>query len=326
VKYRKYLFLEAAGADGAAAGGGGAATGADAGAAGAAAGTGAAADPGAADDKGAADAGAAGTGGAAASGAAADADAAKDGDKGAADKKSALAAGATADEWSAAKVPEKFQVKNDKGELDVTATFRKVEEHRANLEKRLGAGENIRPKTADDYKLPDTEEFKAIGIDDATAKGFKEKAHAKGFSQDQYALVMEEYARLAPDLVNAGQALSAEQAIATLKETWKGDYETNIAGAYSVAVKLAKAAGVSEAEMDSAIGNNPVGLRMLAAIAGEMKEDKSSVSANGGTDAAGGGIEALMANPAYHDPKHPEHTAISNKVRAHFEKVTPKDD
>jgi len=243
-----------------------------------------------------------------------------------ADPKSALAAGATADEWSAAKVPEKFQVKNDKGELDVTATFRKVEEHRANLEKRLGAGENIRPKTADDYKLPDTEEFKAIGIDDATAKGFKEKAHAKGFSQDQYALVMEEYARLAPDLVNAGQALSAEQAIATLKETWKGDYETNIAGAYSVAVKLAKAAGVSEAEMDSAIGNNPVGLRMLATIAGEMKEDKSSVSANGGTDAAGGGIEALMAHPAYHDAKHPEHAAISKKVHDHFEKITPKDD
>lgn len=330
MNYRKFLFLEAAGADGAATGGGGgaAAAGADGAAAAGAGDAGAAADAGAGGDKGAAgaDAGAAGKDGAAgADGAAAGADAGKDG-AAAGDKKSALAAGATADEWSAAKVPEKFQVKNDKGELDVTATFRKVEEHRANLEKRLGAGDNIRPKTPDDYKLPESEAIKAIGLDDEAAKTFKAEAHEWGLSQAQYEKVIEKYATLAPQLVNGGQALSAEETIATLKETWKGDYETNITGAYTVAAKLAKAAGVTEAEMDAAIGNNPIGIRMLAAIAGEMKEDKSSVSANGGTDAAGGGIEALLAHPAYHDPKHAEHAAISKKVRDYYERTTPKDD
>lgn len=322
MNYRKYLFLEAAGADGAA-GGSGAAAGADAGAAGGAAG---AADAGG--DKGAAgaDAGATGKDGAAVSGdgAAAGADAGKDGAGDAAGKKSALAAGA--DEWSAAKVPEKFQVKNDKGELDVTATFRKVEEHRANLEKRLGAGDNIRPKTPDDYKVPESETIKAIGLDDATTKTFKAEAHEWGLSQAQYEKVMEKYATLAPQLINAGKELDAESTITTLKGVWKDDFETNITGAYSVAAKLAKAAGVSEAEMDAALGNNPVGIRMLAAIAGEMKEDKSSVSANGGSDAGGGGIETLLAHPAYHDPKHPEHTAISKKVRDYYEKHTPKDD
>jgi hypothetical protein len=328
VKYRKYLFLEAAGADGAAAGGGGAAAGTDAGAAGAT-GTGAAADAGAGGDKAAAgaDAGAAGKDGAAATGdgAAAGADAGKDGAD-AAGKKSALAAGAAADEWSAAKVPEKFQVKNDKGELDINATFRKVEEHRANLEKRLGAGDNIRPKTPDDYKLPESETIKAIGLDEEAAKGFKAEAHEWGLTQTQYEKVMEKYATLAPQLVNAGQALSAEETITNLKGLWKDDYQTNITGAYAVAAKLAKVAGVSEAEMDAAIGNNPVGIRMLAAIAGEMREDKSSVSANGGTDAAAGGINALLAHPAYHDAKHPEHAAISKKVHDYYERTVSKDD
>lgn len=241
------------------------------------------------------------------------------------DKKSALATGA-GDEWSAAKVPEKFQVKNDKGELDINATFRKVEEHRANLEKRLGAGDNIRPKTPDDYKLPESEAIKAIGLDDAAAKTFKSEAHEWGLSQTQYEKVMEKYATLAPQLVNASQELTAEATVTQLKDTWKDDFQTNITGAYSVAERLAKAAGVSGAEMDAAIGNNPVAIRMLASIAKEFKEDKTPNGANG--DVGGGAgetIEKLMSHPAYSDLRHPEHKAISDRVRAHFERVTPKD-
>jgi hypothetical protein len=240
-------------------------------------------------------------------------------------KKSALAAGA-GDEWSAAKVPEKFQIKNDKGELDVNATFRKVEEHRANLEKRLGAGDNIRPKTADDYKLPESETFKAIGIDDEAAKSFKAEAHEWGLSQSQYEKVMEKYATLAPQLVNAGQALSAEETISTLKEVWKDDHQANLAGAYTVAERLAKSAGVSEAEMDAAIGNNPIAIRMLASLKKEFGEDSPPNSAGGASNAGDGGIEKLLTHPAYNDAHHPEHKAISAKVRAYYEKITPKDD
>lgn len=315
--YRKYLLLDAAGADGAAAGGTG--TGTAAAAVGATATAAASGDGGAAagDAAAGADVGTAGDG--------ASGEAGKDGTAGdAPGKKSALAAGA--DEWSAAKVPEKYHVKNDKGELDEKATFRKVDEHRSNLEKRLGAGDNIRPKTADDYKLPETEVFKAIGLDETTTKAFKTEAHEWGLSQTQYEKVMEKYAGLAPQLVNAGKELDAESTIATLKGVWKEDHQANLAGAYTVAEKLAKAAGVTEAEMDAAIGNNPVAIRMLAAIAGEMKEDKSSASANGGTAASAGGIETLLSHPAYHDAKHPEHAAISKKVRDYYEKTTPKDD
>lgn len=240
--------------------------------------------------------------------------------------KSALA-GAGGDEWSAARVPEKFQVKNDKGELDVNATFRKVEEHRANLEKRLGAGDNIRPKTADEYKLPDTETFKAIGIDDTAAKAFKSEAHEWGLSQAQYEKVMEKYATLAPQLVTAGQELTAEKTIETLKGVWKDDHDTQMAGAYDVAQKLAGKAGVSLAEMDAAIGNNPVAIRMLASLHAEMKEDKTPAGANGDLGGNGGTtIETLLAHPAYSNASHPEHKTISEKVRKYYEKITPKDD
>lgn len=235
--------------------------------------------------------------------------------------KSALSG--AADEWAPSKVPEKYQVKNDKGELDVTATFRKVEEHRASLEKRLGAG-GVRPKSADDYKLPDTDTFKGLALDDAGSKAFRAEAHEMGLSQAQYESVMSKYAEMAPALVNAGKEVTADDTIAALTDVWKDNTKQEIAGAYGVAQKLAEKSGVSFAEMDAAIGNNPVAIRMLASLAKEMTEDSTPASANG---AIGGGktITELMADPAYSDIRNPNHQAISAQVRAHFAKTTPKD-
>ena len=235
--------------------------------------------------------------------------------------KSALSG--AADEWAPSKVPEKYQVKNDKGELDVTATFRKVEEHRASLEKRLGAG-GVRPKSADDYKLPDTDTFKGLALDDAGSKAFRAEAHEMGLSQAQYESVMSKYAEMAPALVNAGKEVTADDTIAALTDVWKDNTKQEIAGAYGVAQKLAEKSGVSFAEMDAAIGNNPVAIRMLASLAKEMAEDSTPASANG---AIGGGktITELMADPAYSDIRNPNHQAISAQVRAHFAKTTPKD-
>lgn len=244
-------------------------------------------------------------------------------DEPAAAAKTALNAGA--DEWAPSKVPEKYQVKNDKGELDVNATFRKVEEHRDQLEKRLGAG-GIRPKTADDYKLPDTDTFKALQLDEVGTKTFRGEAHEMGLSQTQYEKVMEKYASLAPQLVNAGQEITAAETITTLTGIWKDDTNNQLAGAYDVAQKLAGRAGVSFAEMDAAIGNNPVAIRLLASLSKEMREDATPAGANGDLGGSAPTIDTLLAHPAYSDSKHPEHKVISERVRKHYEKTTPKDD
>lgn len=227
------------------------------------------------------------------------------------------AAGAPA--WSLTGVPEKYQVKGEDGEIDVLATFAKVDAHRAQLEKRMGSGD-IRPKTADEYKLPDTDAFKGLQLDDALAKGFREKAHSWGLSQAQYAAVMNEWATLTPALVNAGLKEDREATLTTLREVWKGDdFDANMRGAFSAVNALAEKAGMIFSEVEASIGNNAAAIRLLAALSKEMAEDKTP-SAAGGT----GGqtdINTLMAHPAYQDQHHPEHAAVSARVKAHFDRL-----
>lgn len=275
-----------------------------------AAGGGAGADSGAA----AGGAGAAGAGGAGEQGAAAGAGAGA-GDGGAAAGGAGSSALSGGNEWTPDAIPEKFRVKGADGELDLAATVRKVDEHRANLEKRMGAGD-IRPKTPDEYKLPDTDVFKGLQLDEAGAKAFRQEAHDMGLSQKQYEAVMGKWATLAPELVNAAQKDTVDTAVTTLKEVWKGDYDTNIRESFRVVNAVAQKAGVSFEEVEAAIGNNPVAIRLFAALGPEMREDATP---NGAAGAVGGGAqtyeEFIGANwAAYSDPRNPQHKAITARA------------
>lgn len=230
------------------------------------------------------------------------------------------AAGAPA--WSLTAVPEKYRVTGEDGEIDVLATFAKVDAHRTQLEKRLGTGD-IRPKTADEYKLPDTDAFKGLQLDEGQAKAFREKAHSWGLNQAQYAAVMTEWATLAPALVEAGQKQSAEDTLTQLRGVWQGpDFDANMRGAHAAVSSVAEKAGLSFQEVEQAIGNNPVAIRLFAALSKEMGEDRTPSAAGG----AGGqtDINTLMTHPAYMDARHPEHKAISEQVRKHFERVAAR--
>lgn len=226
---------------------------------------------------------------------------------------SALGAG---QEWTPQNIPEKYRVNGADGALDLAATVRKVDEHRAALEKRMGVGD-IRPKTADEYKLPETDAFKALPLDPTTAKAFKEKAHGWGLSQSQYEGVMAEYAALAPALVQAGQTETVDTAVSALKDVWKDDYDKNIRESHRVVSRVAESAGIPYDEVEKAIGNNPVAIRLFAALAPEMREDSTPAAANG---APGGGAETyqeyIAANyEAYSNPRHLQHAAVTAKAQ-----------
>ena len=218
-------------------------------------------------------------------------------------------------EWSLQSVPEKYRVNGDDGEIDVTATMRKVDEHRSALEKRLGVGD-IRPKTADEYKLPETDAFKALPIDPATAKAFKEKAHGWGLSQSQYEGVMAEYATLAPQLVQAGVAETVDSAVGSLKEAWGADYEKNIRESHRVVNRVAQTAGIPYEEVEKAIGNNPVAIRLFAALAPEMREDSTPAAANGAPGAGAQTHQEYIAEnwAVYSNPRDPKHAAVSARA------------
>jgi hypothetical protein len=301
-RFRHAFMDEASGAaagDGGASAGGAAAGGAPGDGAGAAAGAG-----GAGGDAGAAASGAAG-GNALAAGAAA----------GAAGAAGAGAGAQTPFGW----IPEKFHVKKEDGSLDPEASARKVEEHRANLEQRLGSGD-IRPKTADEYKINVPEQFKESLKPEDLAKdekltAFLKDAHAAGLSQKQVDFALGEFFSRLPEIAGGIQRLDTDQCVAELRKGWKTDeeYRANNAAAY----RAAQAYGGSD--FDAILkdyGNDPRIVRMLANVGKEMGEAPHLPGGTGGTSEAD--VEALQKSPAYWNPSHPEHTKTKQKVDAFY--------
>jgi hypothetical protein len=213
-------------------------------------------------------------------------------------------------------IPEKFRVKGANGEVDPLASAAKVAEAYAALEKRLGGGGGARPKTPADYKLPELPEaLKGAELEGELTDAFREKAHKAGLSQEQFEFVMGQYFDLAPQLVNGGQAVSAEETIAALKSTWGKDYQTNAANAWRGLTQVAQAAGLTVAEVEAELGNNAAFNRIMAAVGAQMREDTSVNTGGSGAGAAGGMSEAaaLQASEAFRNPRHPEHKVTVEK-------------
>jgi hypothetical protein len=301
LKGKRYVLMEGnpgaagAGAGGAAAGAAGATDGGtgDTGGAAAAA-TGA---------NGAAGAGAAGSGSAMGAGAGA-------GEGGAGG--SSAGAGEGANPW--AFIPDKYQVRDAKGELDPQASARKVADAHAALEKRLGSG-GTPPKTAAEYKMPELPEaLKGAAFDDAATNKFKEDALKAGFTQAQFEFTMGEYLKMAPALVNGGQVVAAEDTIASLKQTWGADYEKNGQAAWRGMEQIAQAAGLTTAEVEAELGNSPAFNRIMAVVGAQLREDKS-INTGGVTTGSGGESEAaaIQMSDAFRNPKDPGHKAALAK-------------
>lgn len=228
---------------------------------------------------------------------------------------SALSAGG-APEWKLESVPEKFHVKKDDGTFDVEAMLRKTEESRAELEKRMGAG-GIRPKDPGEYKMPDMPEaLKDVKLDTSE---FAKKAHGLGLSQEQYAGVMAEYLNLLPNLVQGQVQAQSQEVVAQLNQLWGESAKANFAGAFTVANRVAEKMGVPFSEVEAAVGNNPMALRILASFADEVSEDKTPNAANNALP-AGFSIEAAIVSEAYTNQAHPEHKKVTDQVNAWYAK------
>lgn len=214
-------------------------------------------------------------------------------------------------------IPEKYRVAKEDGTLDVEASARKIEEARSALEKRLGSGD-APPKTPDEYKPEiNVEGFDWDAIkDDETTRGFIAEAHKAGLNNAQLSFVLNEWFNRAPQITQGAAALAQDEAAEELRKSWVSDqdYQANVVNAYRAFDAYADPA--DRDRMDE-IGNNPIVLRLLANIGKGLQED--SPPAEGGA-AAGVSIEKLLASEAYTNPKHPEHAAVSERIRKHYEK------
>lgn len=196
-------------------------------------------------------------------------------------------------EWNA---PDKYLVKNG-DEIDWQATARKIDEGRSHLEKRFGAGD-VPPTEVSGYKLEVPADFAEVLKDwkpseDTKLAEFLADAHKVGFTQQQVDLVLKQYGRMTSDA--AASQLSPEQqadkaaddAAKALGEVWKeqGQFDKNIGDAFKASQKLAAKLGVEFDEFNQALGNNPMFLRLAAALNAEMGEDSPQGTQQTASDA-----------------------------------------
>ena len=226
-------------------------------------------------------------------------------------------AGADGSQGQAVAIPEKYQVKKEDGSLDIEASSLKLAEAYGHLEKRMGSGD-VPPKNADDYQIavPDALQGQWDPKTDPLMADFLKDAHAQGLTQKQVDMVMGKYFALAPQLVEGGKQVSADECVADLKKEWTTDeqYKAEV----GKALKAAQAFGDKDAQaIIDQYGNDPRIIRLLARVGAEIGED-SAINPSGQLP-GGQTVEQMMMSEAYSNPKHADHARVSAQVQAYFD-------
>ena len=215
-------------------------------------------------------------------------------------------------------------MKNDDGTPNMAASWDKVEDHRANLERRMGAGE-APPKEAKDYATNVPEALKeAIKTDELAAspkfQEFRDAMHAAGLSQKQFDQVVGKMLDYSIALQAGSAALNEQQAVAALREGWKTDaeFQQHTRAAFQAAQTFAAPVLGDMTKVMAKFGNDPDFIRVMAAVGAELGEDTSARPSGSISEQAE--IEALAKSPAYFNPNDPQHAAVKARVTAFYEK------
>jgi hypothetical protein len=220
--------------------------------------------------------------------------------------------------------PEKHRVLAADGTLDEPATARKLADAYRALETKLGSGE-VAPGKPEDYALAVEEGVDGIDFEafksDPLCQGFLKGAHAKGMTNAQVNYALNEYMKLAPQLMQADAALSATEAKAELGKLWADPsvLDKNIASVN----RAVQGFGGEAADMPGSrqrlvekFGNDPDFIAFAARVAGEMGEDKLPIAGM----SSEADVEALQKSKAYWDPNDPQHAATKAKVAEFYAK------
>jgi hypothetical protein len=207
-------------------------------------------------------------------------------------------------------LPDKYRVFSADGTLDRDASGLKMSEGLAAAVKRIGTGD-LPPETPADYKFTPPEKFKDVVFEEAALNGFRERAHKAGYTQAQYEFAMAEYFELVPSLLDASAAHTADQARGELQKVWETPADLN-ANMIAAERAVALAPPALRDQIKEKYGTDPLFWQFAAHYGKQLQEDRPP--AVGGTVAPSLDVEALMKSPAYRDPKHPEHAAVSARV------------
>lgn len=213
------------------------------------------------------------------------------------------------------KVPEQLRVMKADGTLDVEASAAKLADSYAALTARMRET-GAPPKEASEYTVtvPEALDGKWSPDTDEGVTAFREKALEMGLTQKQFDGVMSAYLERIPGLVEQTVTKAHDNAVTELQKHWPStaQMQQGQRNAYKAVNSL------MGAETDAVIeqlGNNPLFLRMAAKFGEQMGEDGNVPSGGAaGSAYAGKNAQQLMNEPAYTDPKHPDHQVVSMLV------------
>lgn len=224
-------------------------------------------------------------------------------------------------------LPEKYRVIGEDKALNLEASARKVAEAHRALEDRMRET-GLPPKTPEEYKpegLPETINVDELMKDEGT-KAFLKRMHAKGLTNAQVSEVLAfGLAEWAPKLLADDSQKSTQETLATLKQSWTDDaaMQLNLQHSWKASAAIAQKVGVSMEEVERRYGNDPLFIRMMAAIGPEIGEDGNVNAGGGGASTEAQTIRDLESSEAYRNSKHPQHEAVSAKVRAYYQRRYP---
>ena len=165
-----------------------------------------------------------------------------------------------------------------------------------------------RPKTADEYKLPELKTPEGFPVSAELTKSYRTWAHEAGLNPKQTATLYQKFMEAQfgeYSNVMAGKEKGLKDAETALRTEWGKAYEQNLA----LAKKVFNTYGDKEinAMMEEGLGNDPRILRIFAKIGSKMGED--GIQGKGGSfmmtpQEAGSEITKIMG-AAHSDPKHP---------------------
>lgn len=220
--------------------------------------------------------------------------------------------------------PEKHRVLAADGTLDEPATARKLADAYKALETKLGTGD-IAPVKPEDYTLAAEEGVEGVDFDafkaDPLCQGFLKGAHAKGMTNAQVNYAINEYIKLAPQLMQAEQALGVVEARAELGKLWPDDAALN-ANLASVSRAIQGFGGEaddmpgSRSRLFAKFGSDPDFIAFAASVSKDMGEDTLPVGGLSNEPE----IEALQRSKAYWDATDPAHAMTKTKVAEFYAK------
>lgn len=227
-------------------------------------------------------------------------------------------------------MPEKFRVMGADGKLDVVATAKKTVSSNTELEKRM-KDVGLPPESVDKYEVKVDAAVKDVVaevVKSETGQKFMKDAHAAGFTNKQMNLVLSAFGAELSTIAEGAIAVKTEECDTALRKVWTSDKDfTGGKGrAFQATTVFAKALGIDLSEIDAALGNSPVFIRLMDAVGREMGEDLPPIDLAAGDAAANFAdqttklrkeLEALDV----HDPKRKD---LQTKLDALYQRRYPQ--